>query len=111
MKEQLIKLQNRLDEIAGILGEGEHFDGIKIDEGGIEYHTYDEDRGCGRDYFYFVINWDELEKDITYFMERKALEIQKVEKQKIAYEKSLIASAKREEKRQYKRLKKKFEGK
>ncbi len=109
MKEIALKLQGKLEEIALVLAEGSDFDGIKIEEDGIEYLSSTTYHQSDTEYYRFFVSWDEITKPIEYFHDRKRLAKEKEEQDKIKYEKSLAASAKRDKRRMYEKLKKEFE--
>lgn len=89
-QEQLLKLKDKLDEIAGQNGVyecGEDFVGLAFSEHFIYYKTETFYSGCGTDHYSLEISWDEINKPIEYFREKFQKEVEernKIEKEQEA---------------------------
>lgn len=67
------KIEKKLDEISEIpmiIGNGESFEGIEIDDDGILYKSSSYYSGCGKDYYSFFVKWDEMNNPIEYFKDK-----------------------------------------
>jgi hypothetical protein len=79
------KIEQKLHAIAEIpkyYGNGEDFEGLKIEKDGITYMTSTYYSGVGQESFEFDVLWDEINEPIEYFQHKYQKEIDEKNKLK-----------------------------
>ena len=88
---------------------GSDFESLYIEDNYFVYKTSSYYQGCGTDYFYLYVSFDEINNDIEYFREKfqKEMEAEKLKKEKKIEEEK--EKRKQEEFKVYQKLKAKYD--